>query len=201
MRGTRPSRQSPPCKQPKRGQRRRAGCSLIAKALEAHEATCRAATALRARNGGALAFQHQHEHRRVAAHAVRRAAKQLLHVRNRDTGRSLYNDRACAIAAGAPDRHLDRIGRNNGWCAAGGGGRRLHSTIAISSAARAAERCAVSTQCGKGMLDLDGDGRFIKEVNWAYAAAVKRRRRRHSCSKQHDTIENERDTQIRRLRR
>jgi len=33
-----------------------------------------------------------------------------------------------------------------------------------------------------GMLDLDGDGRFIKEVNPAAAAAVKRRLRRHSCS-------------------
>ena len=79
----------------------------------------------RARNGGALAFQHQHKRRRVAAHAVRRAAKQLLHVCNRATSRSFNNDRACAIAAGAPNRHLDRIGRNNGWSASGGEGRGL----------------------------------------------------------------------------
>jgi len=100
----------------------------------------------RAHNGGALAFQRQHKRRRVAAHAVGRAAKQLLQVRNRATGRSLNNDRTCDIAAPAPNRHSDGSRRNNGSCAAGGGGRRLHSTIAISSgcAARAAERSALN---------------------------------------------------------
>ncbi len=130
MRGTRPSRQSPPRQQPKRGQHRRAGCSLLAKALEAHEANGRAAMRAQRRRP-CLSAPTQASTRRSAAHAVRRAAKQLLHVCNGATGRSLNNDRACAIAAGAPNRHLDRIGRNNGWYAAGGGGRRLHSTIAI----------------------------------------------------------------------
>jgi len=93
--------------------------------------------------GGALAFQHQHKRRRVAAHAVGWAAKQLFHVRNRrTTNRSLSNEHSCAIAAGAPNRQFDCI--NNGWCAVGGGGKRLHSTIAISSAARATGRGALN---------------------------------------------------------
>jgi len=44
MRGTRPSRPSPPRQHLKREEHRRAGCSLLSKDLEAYEANCRAAT-------------------------------------------------------------------------------------------------------------------------------------------------------------
>jgi hypothetical protein len=95
---------------------------------------------------GALTFEHQHKHGRDAAHAVGRAAKLLLHVCNGATSRSLTKKSACAIAARAPNRDFDCIRRNKGRCAAGGGGRRLHSKIAISGAARTGERREVSTQ-------------------------------------------------------
>ena len=44
--------------------------------------------------------------------------------------------------------------------------------VAISGAARAGKRRAVSTQCEQGMLDLDGRKSFIQEVNSAAAAVA-----------------------------
>ena len=83
---------------------------------------------------GALAFQHQHKLRGVAAHAVRRAAKQLLHVTNADICRGFKKEQAAAIAFAAPNRHFDRR------CGGGGGGGWLHSSGLISKSARAIER-------------------------------------------------------------
>jgi len=44
--------------------------------------------------------------------------------------------------------------------------------VAISGAARAGKRRAVSSQCEQGMLDLDGRKSFIKDVDSAAAAAA-----------------------------
>ncbi len=91
-------------------------------------------------NDSALAFQHQLKRRRVAAHAVGRQAEQPLHVGNRAARWRLDDKHAAAIAARASNRHLDGSRSENGACSAGGGGRLLHGTIAISRAAREREK-------------------------------------------------------------
>jgi hypothetical protein len=108
-----------------------------------------------ARSGGSLAFQHQRECRRVAAGAVGRAAKQLLHVSNRATGRSHDRENACAVAARASHHHFDGVRRNCGAGTAGGctGGQRLHSPSIISSAAKAAD-CRAQNAASRRMVGL-----------------------------------------------
>ncbi len=69
-----------------------------------------------------------------------RQAEQPLHVSNRAARRRLHNKHAATIAATASNSHLDRMWRENGACSVGGGGRLLHRTIAISSAARERDR-------------------------------------------------------------
>jgi hypothetical protein len=83
------------------------------------------------RDGSGLAFQHQNKRRRVAAHAMGRAAKQLLHVSNLASGRHVNNNDACSVAERASNCRFDCIKRDNRQRRACGGGRRLHSAMAI----------------------------------------------------------------------
>ena len=108
---------------------------------------------------------------RRCTHAVRRPAQQLLHVHNRAAGSSLNNDQAVAVAARASRRHFDGVRRKCGACAAGGRGRRLHSTNYNPSAARAGVggRCGTqSTQNDHGacLIRMEGtdDRRLNKEM-------------------------------------
>ena len=89
---------------------------------------------------GALAFQHQHKGRRVAAHAVRRAAKQLLHVIDAASCRGFKKEQAAAISSAASNRHFDRTWLIGRGCGDGGGGGWLHSSSLISKLASATDR-------------------------------------------------------------
>ena len=95
---------------------------------------------------------------RRCTHAVRRPAQQLLHVHNRAAGSSFNSEQAVAVAARASRRHFDGVRRKCGACAAGGRGRRLHSTNYIPSAARA----GVGGQCGTQSTQNDHGACLIR---------------------------------------